>query len=218
MKTDTQINQYKGNQLLAALLLLLVLILPTEALAEINVTPQDINAIINTREIAVEALNSRDFTKVKPYLHPQFTITTVDNQVFHNIDEFETYWNAQFSGSVKDIDMKFTDQVSRTFLTPEIEVADGEAIATFNFTNGDQRTMAMCWTAVLEKVANNWMIQSVHFSSNLLDNPMLDAARQQGKIWGIATGIGGFVLGILAMLLWRRQPKPITESEKQSVA
>lgn len=218
MKKDTQINQDKGNQLLAALLLLLVLLLPTDALAQVNGSQQDIKAIINTRETAVEAINSRDFTKIKPYLHPKFTITTVDNNVFHNIDEFENYWNGQFSGPVKDIDLKFSDEVSRNFLTPKIEAADGEAIATFAFTNGDQRTMKMRWSAVLEKVANKWMIQSVHFSSNLLDNPMLDAARQQSKIFGIAAGLGGFLLGILVTWLWRRQPKPITEGEKQSAA
>ena len=67
--------------------------LPQSALADVN--PQEINAIIRTRDIALQALNTRDFTKIQPYLHPNFTITTVDNQIFNKVPEFEKYWNEE---------------------------------------------------------------------------------------------------------------------------
>lgn len=180
--------------------------LPKSALAQ--VTQSDQAAIARTREMAVQAINTRDFSKIEPYLHPSFTITTVDNQVFHSAPEFEKYWNQQLTGPIKNIAMDVKVDTARTFLSPETEIAYGESIATFSFTDGNVRTMPMRWTAVVQKFQNKWTLQSLHFSSNLLDNPVLNTAQKVGLAGVIAAGIGGLLLGIVGTLLLRRQPKP----------
>lgn len=200
---------YKLTQIVLSVLLILVIWnIPKNALAA-DVSPEDIQSIVRTRDIALESLNARDFSKVEPYLHPDFTITTVDNQVFHKVPEFEKYWNQQFSNIIKDIQMKFTGDTLRTFLTPEIDVATGEATTTFSFQDGNSADMDIRWTAVLQKSQDKWLIQSLHFSSNLLDNPVLNTAKQAaknlGKIVGLISGLGGFSLGILVMLLLRNR-------------
>ncbi|WP_414514604.1 YybH family protein [Nostoc sp. PCC 9305] len=208
---------YKCTQLLWNFLLVLVIWnLPQYALADVN--PQEINAIIRTRDIALQALNTRDFAKIQPYLHPNFTITTVDNQIFHEVPEFEKYWNQQFSSSIKDIKMQLKGDTLRTFLTPDIDVASGEAMSTtgyayasFSFKDGKAADMALRWTAVLQKLQDKWTIQSLHFSSNLLNNPVLNAAQQLGRILAVAAGVGGFLLGAVTMLLLRRRTKLRTE-------
>ncbi|MEH1795052.1 MULTISPECIES: YybH family protein [unclassified Nostoc] len=203
-------SRYKCTQLLWSVLLVLVIWnLPQSALADVN--PQEINAIIRTRDIALQALNTRDFAKIQPYLHPSFTITTVDNQIFHKVPEFEKYWNQQFSSSIKDIKMQLKGDTIRTFLTPDIDVASGEAIASFSFKDGKTADMALRWTAVLQKLQDKWMIQSLHFSSNLLNNPVLNAAQQLGQILAVAAGVGGFLVGAVTMLLLRRRNKPRTD-------
>jgi ketosteroid isomerase-like protein len=184
--------------------------IPQYALADTS--QQEINTIIGTREIALQALNTRDFSKIEPYLHPSFTITTVDNQVFHKVPEFEKYWNQQFSNSIQDIKMALKGDPVRTFLSSETVVSAGDAIATFSFKDGNVRTMAMRWTAVLQKLQDKWTIQSLHFSSNLLDNPVLNAAQQVRWIVAVAAGIGGFLLGVIMMLVLRRQPKELSNS------
>lgn len=186
--------------------------LPQYALADVN--PQEIDAIIRTRDIALQALNTRDFAKIEPYLHPNFTITTVDNQIFHKVPEFEKYWNQQFSSSIKDIKMQLKGDSLRTFITPEIDVAYGEAIASFSFKDGKAADMALRWTAVLQKLQDKWTIQSLHFSSNLLNNPVLNSAQQLGQILAVAAGVGGFILGVVTMLILRRRNKQETETEK----
>ncbi|MHC0061488.1 YybH family protein [Nostoc sp. UIC 10890] len=199
----------KCTQLLWSVLLMLVIWnLPQYALADVN--PQEIDAIIRTRDIALQALNTRDFAKIEPYLHPNFTITTVDNQIFHKVPEFEKYWNQQFSSSIKDIKMQLKGDSLRTFLTPEIDVASGEAIASFSFKDGNAADMALRWTAVLQKLQDKWTIQSLHFSSNLLNNPVLNSAQQLGRILAVAAGVGGFILGVVTMLLLRRRTKQKT--------
>jgi hypothetical protein len=178
---------------------------PSSALADVG--QGDIDAIIRTREIALEALNTRNFTKIDPYLHPQFIITTVDNQVFHTTSEFEKYWNQQFSSTIENIKMQLQGETIRTFLSPEIDVAAGGAITTFSFKDGKSANMTLRWTAVLQKLEDKWMIQSLHFSSNLLDNPVLNAARQLNKTLGVAAGLGGFLLGAATMVILNRRTK-----------
>lgn len=199
-------NIYKLAQLLSIVLLAIVIgNFPSSALADVG--QGDIDAIIRTREIALEALNTRNFTKIDPYLHPQFIITTVDNQVFHTTSEFEKYWNQQFSSTIENIKMQLQGESIRTFLSPEIDVAAGGAITTFSFKDGKSANMTLRWTAVLQKLEDKWMIQSLHFSSNLLDNPVLNAARQLNKTLGVAAGLGGFLLGAATMVILNRRTK-----------
>ncbi|UZO75312.1 MULTISPECIES: YybH family protein [Microcystis] len=199
-------NIYKLAQLLSIVLLAIVIgNFSSSALADVG--QGDIDAIIRTREIALEALNTRNFTKIDPYLHPQFIITTVDNQVFHTTSEFEKYWNQQFSSTIENIKMQLQGETIRTFLSPEIDVAAGGAITTFSFKDGKSANMALRWTAVLQKLEDKWMIQSLHFSSNLLDNPVLNAARQLNKTLGVAAGLVGFLLGAATMVILNRRTK-----------
>jgi hypothetical protein len=210
MTKQTLRNQYRLRQVLGNLLLVLaVWNVPQNALADVN--QQEIKGIIQTREIALEALNTRNFSKIQPYLHPKFTITTVDNQVFHNVKDFETYWNQQFSSSLKDIKMTLKIDTPRIFLSPETEVSYGDAIATFYFKDGSSANMAMRLTAVMQKFQGKWTIQSVHFSSDLMNNPVLHGTQKAVKTMALASGVGGFVLGGVGMLLWHRQQKKTTE-------
>ena len=203
-------SRYKCSQLLGvALLVLAIWNVPQCALADVN--QQEVNAIIRAREMALQAINTRDFSKIEPYLHPSFTITTVDNRVFHKVPEFEQYWNQQFSNSIKDIKMEVKVDTPRTFLSPETAISYGDAIATFYFKDGNKPTMAMRWTAVVQKLQDRWTIQSLHFSSNLLDNPVLRGAQGVSRAWAVAAGVGGILVGAVAMLLWRRKAKPVME-------
>jgi ketosteroid isomerase-like protein len=165
---------------------------------------EELASIAVTRELALEAVNTRDFSTIAPYLHPTFTITTVDNQVFHSAEEFETYWNSQFSNTIESISMTLDVDPDRVFLSPETEIAYGSASSTFDFKSGHQEKMPMRWTAVMQKVGNVWMIQSVHFSANLLENPVLNTAQRLGRWFAIGASVVGVLVGAIASWLIRR--------------
>lgn len=207
-------TRYRCTQLLWSVLLVLAIwCFPQVALAD---NQQEINSILKTREVALEAINNRDFSKIQPYLHPSFTITTVDNQVFHQVPEFEEYWNQQFSSSIQSIKMNLPGETVRTFLSPEIVVSSGEAIATFSFKDGKAADMGMRWTAVLQKLQDQWTIQSLHFSSNLLDNPVLNATKRLVWTIAIASAVGGFL--ITTFVLRRQQNKEPEQPSKEPQA
>ncbi len=199
-------SRYRYRWLLAAfwslLLTLTSLGLPQSALAEIS--KLDKAAIDQTRNMALQALNTRDFSKIEPYLHPTFTITTVDNRTFHKVPEFEQYWNQQLKGPIKEIALDVTVDTPRTFLSPQTAVSHGDANSTFYFTDGNSAKMPMRWTAVLQKVQNIWTIQSLHFSASLLDNPVLSASQFQGRVLATIASVGGLLVGAVGMWLLRR--------------
>lgn len=160
------------------------------------------------RETAVEALNTQEFDRVEPFLHPEFTITTVDNQIFHSVAEFESYWEQQLSGPIDRIEMTVTPDGETIFLSDQTGVNYGEAASTFYFGNGDVREMSMRWSSVVQEEDEEWLLQSLHFSANLLDNPVLSASRVLGRTIGIASGIGMGLIGLLIGLLVRRRGGP----------
>ncbi|MCT7990327.1 YybH family protein [Laspinema olomoucense] len=205
MKTPQQPRKFRGSLLFGTALLALSIAftLPDSALGQ-PVNEQELQKILQTRQIALDALNNRDFSSIEPYLHPSFTITTVDNQVFHTVNEFETYWNEQFNGPIERLNMSLEGETIRTFLSPEIEVASGEALSTFYFRDGNEETMPLRWTAVLQKVQNTWTIQSLHFSANFLDNPVLNYTEKRGNTIAIGTSVAGVLVGALLMFLLRR--------------
>lgn len=199
--------------LLSFILLILIGVMPQNAWAD---STQDLAGIARTREIAIEAINSRDFSKIEPLLHPDFTITTVDHRIFHDPQEFERYWNQQFTDPIENIAIELTGDIDRTFLSNDTEVAYGAANSTFYFTDGNVRVMPLRWTAVLKKLQTDWTIQTLHFSSNLLDNPVLKASQKQGQLVAIASGVSGFLIGAGTIWLLRRQPKSTDQSIEPS--
>ena len=213
MSTQRSSILYRMVRGIALYLFVLVVLLgsamPVAALAQAQ--PEDLESLATTRELALEAVNTRDFAKVAPYLHPTFTVTTVDNQVFHSAEEFGAYWNDQFSNTIESISMELQVDPNRVFLSPETEVAYGSASSTFDFKSGHNETMPMRWTAVMQKVGDVWMIQSIHFSSNLLDNPVLSTAQRIGRWVAIATGFVGVLIGAIAVWVIRR-PKASADS------
>jgi ketosteroid isomerase-like protein len=160
----------------------------------------DHDALRNLRKEAAVALSSNNFDHLAPMLDKDFTITTVDNHKFTSLDDFKKYWESLFGGAkpvLKSIDMNPSADALTNFLSPDIGIAYGSSVDTYNFTDGDTRKMDTRWTAVVRRNADGWKLVAIHFSGNLLDNPVLAAAKSQQCIYGAV----GFGLGILITLL-----------------
>jgi hypothetical protein len=60
------------------------------------------------------------------------------------------------------------------------------------------------WTATLVKEDGRWLIAGYHVSANVLDNPVLDAAKTAMYWTGGITLVIGFVLGIIGSMVVRK--------------
>ena len=157
-----------------------------------------------------EALNKRNFDAVAPSLHPAFTIITADNQKHVGLDAFKKYYLGLFDGP-NAVLSKFETRVAvddeTRFIDADTGVVYGTSQETYQFKDGDVRTMQTRWSAVTKKEAGDWKLVNVHFSANVLDNPVLDATKSFSKKLAAGGAVIGLVVGVLLMALLRRRAR-----------
>jgi ketosteroid isomerase-like protein len=162
------------------------------------------------RDACVAALNSRSFDAIPPLLAQEFTIVTVDNQKFTKLDDFRGYFEGLFTGPnamLEKVEVQAeTDELTRFLGSGDTGIAFGTTNDTYHFKDGDVRSMKTRWSAVVKKEDARWKLASVHFSTGLLDNPVVDAAASFARTGILAAGIGGLLAGAgLGALLARRR-------------
>lgn len=193
------------------LLVLAMVALPGAVLAQKPADREKDHAAL--RELLVkgaEALNTRNFDGIAPSLHPNFTIITVDNQKHVGLDAFKKYYLGMFEGP-KALFSKFearpeADELTR-FIDANTGIVYGTSEETYHFRDGEVRKMKTRWSAVTKKERGSWKIVSIHFSTSVLDNPLLAVAKSYAGKLAAGTAIAGLIAGALLMLLLRRRPK-----------
>jgi hypothetical protein len=158
---------------------------------------------------ARDAANAKNFDALKPLFYDKFTITTVDQQVFTDLDKFKAYFASMFSGDkapLKSITFNPEADALTEFVGDNIGVSHGTSTDTYAFSDGDTRTMTSRWTATLIKDNGKWKILNLHFGTNLLDNPVVNTMKSSlYKVGGIA-GVVGLIVGFgLAWVMRRRR-------------
>lgn len=158
---------------------------------------------------ARDAANAKNFDALKPLFYDKFTITTVDQQVFTDLDKFKAYFASMFTGDkapLKSITFNPEADALTEFVGDNIGISHGTSTDTYAFSDGDTRTMASRWTATLIKDNGKWKILNLHFGANLLDNPYTNALKSSlYKVGGIA-GVVGLIIGFgLAWVMRRRR-------------
>lgn len=155
-----------------------------------------------------EALTTRNLDLVAPLLHPAFTIITVDNSKTVGLDAFRKYYASLFEGPdaiLSKVEVRLVADNATRFLDDNSGVVYGTSDETFHFKDGDVRTMKTRWSATAQKETDGWKLVNVHFSANVLDNPLLTAAKSYAMKLAVAGFGAGLVLGVLLMLLRRKR-------------
>ncbi|MEO8021727.1 MAG: nuclear transport factor 2 family protein [Polaromonas sp.] len=81
-----------------------------------------------------------------------------------------------------------------------VAMAHGTSDDAYEFQGGMRLAIVTPWSATLVRQDGEWRIASLHFSFNLFDNPLLNAARFSVIV---ASGIG-LVCGLLTGVLYMR--------------
>jgi ketosteroid isomerase-like protein len=171
--------------------------------------PADHAALREILAKGTEALNTGNFDAIASVLHPAFTIITVDNQKLVGLEPFREYWKGLFEGD-KALLQKIevhpeADELTR-FVADNVGIVYGTSNDTYTFRDGAKRTMRTRWSAVLEKDGEAWKLVNVHFSASILDNPVVDIAKNRAMKLAAGTAVAGLLLGLLIMGFLRRKP------------
>ncbi len=171
--------------------------------------PEDHEALRQLMKTAEEALNKGQYDLLTPILvEDHFSITTVDNQRFTSLSDFSAYWQGLFTGKsaiLNKIVVRPKADAKTEFLDENLGAVHGTSDDTYHFTDGDVRNMQTRWTAVVQKDQGVWKIVKIHFSANILNNPVLDYVKSQTLQWGGGGILAGLLVGV--GLMWFVRPR-----------
>jgi ketosteroid isomerase-like protein len=187
---------------------LLLLALPAMAAEEADhEIHQELRGILMTVQNSV---NSANFDAMLPVLSKDIEATTITQEVMRGHQEVSAYFKKWFGpgGFLKKLDMHFTaDALTELSADRTSGVVLGSAIESYTLADGRKYDMKSRWTATVVKEADGkWRLRTIHFGTNFLDNPILDAAKQAVvRYAALAGGIGLLAGALLGFLLARRK-------------
>lgn len=189
---------------LVSLLFALPALATEEADHEIH---QELRGILGTVQNAV---NSGNYDAMLPVLSKDIEATTITQEVMTGHQEVSAYFKKWFGpgGFLKKLQMQFTaDALTELSADKTWGVVRGSAIESYTLADGRTYDMKSRWTATVVKEADGkWRLRTIHFGTNFLDNPILDAAKQAVVKYAAISGVAGLLVGgFLGFLLARRK-------------
>jgi len=155
-----------------------------------------------------DAFNSRRMEPLAPYLHKDFSVTMVNQDVVTTPAELQGYIDKQFNapGSLlKDVKIQPEADILTLFYNGRFGVNRGGSTDTYTLKDGRVFTIKTRWTGTAIQEDGKWKVLNAHIGLNILDNPILDAIEKLRWIWGAVGAAIGLVVGVLGTLLWRRR-------------
>ena len=165
----------------------------------------DLRALLKT---FTQAFNTRQIGPLEPYLHKNFAVTMVNQDVVTKPSELTAYLDKQFSapGSpLKDVTIRPEADILTEFYEGRVGVNRGSSTDTYVLKDGRTFTLKTRWSGAAIYEDGKWKVLTAHVGNNLLDNPILDAMEKMKWIWAAVAAAIGLVVGVLGTLLLKRR-------------
>ena len=161
------------------------------------------------RDGLLSAMNSGDLEGTLKFLHTNCVITWHNAEVSRGHQGVRDYYSRVMTGPNRIVDSFHcdvkVDELTSLYGT-NTGVCFGSSDEQFKLANGKNLNVKGRWTATLIKEDGRWLVASLHVSTNLFDNVMLDLAK---KATGVACAVC-FVVGVLIGWFVGRRRKSVT--------
>jgi len=162
------------------------------------------NELRALRDGFTEAFNKKDIDGMLAWMHPDIVITFQNGDVCRGHTGVRAFHKQMSEGD----DRKVT-AMTNEFAVDELSIIHGgdTAIAfgnmhsTFDLARGMQFDLDSRWTATLVKEDDRWQIASLHASTNMFDNGVLNLMLKWN---GIKVGAAALIVGLIIGLLLAR--------------
>lgn len=159
--------------------------------------------------IFTKAFNSGDLEPLLPYLHKDFSVTMVNQDVVTNTAELKGYLERMLKSPdspLKDVKIAPKPDIATVFVDGRIGINRGGSIDTYTLRDGRVYRLDTRWTGTVIQDDGKWKVLTAHIGSNLLDNAVINEVEKLRFVWGAAGVAIGLALGALgAWLLLRRR-------------
>jgi ketosteroid isomerase-like protein len=174
-----------------------LLALMAMAQPQIEATHNELRAL---RDGLLDAMNKGDIERQLSYLHTNVVVTWHNAEVSRGREGVRAYYNRLTSGPEKMV-KAFRADITVDELTilhgDNTGIAFGSSTENFTLTSGRDFQLKGRWSATLVKEGGRWLIASLHASTNIFDNSLLNIAKKTAIWAGIACLVGGVIVGWL---------------------
>jgi ketosteroid isomerase-like protein len=185
-----------------AVLCILLLALGSVVCAETDPRAADREQLLEILADVKQALNAQDFERAARHLDENGVMTYYNAELTRGHEEGREYFNRMLKDAAAVVkEYSLTGEVSApAVFHGDTAVAYGITEEHFKLTEGLEFVLNGRWSTTLQKKQDTWKIISLHFSSNLFDNPLLNNAKRLSWVAGGA----GFAGGLLTMFILGR--------------
>lgn len=160
------------------------------------------------RDRALKDFAANDIEALLSEFTDTLQFTSIDNQTISGKDAARAYYAAIFdpgNGLLTDISATLEpDALSTLYLGGQMAVSAGTSTVTLKTRAGTEVTLPVRWTATLVRADNAWKVAAIHFSANVLDNPISNDVTHLVTLGGVGLGVAGLLVG---WLVGRRRRK-----------
>lgn len=148
-----------------------------------------------------KALNEMDIDTLLANVTEDVVFTTMNGDRVRGRDGIRKYFEKMMKGPdrvVSSIESHFeADDLSHLYGN-DLAVAFGTSKDRYHMAGGDTFEVRPLWTGTMVRRDGKWLIANFHYSTNMFDNPVLDAQR---KLLVLGGGGVAAVLAVVAFLL-----------------
>jgi hypothetical protein len=184
------------NRMLAGVLFATTLAGPAAAAEDAHA--EDRKALIQVFREIEAGINDQNVDRMVAQMAPEATVTWLNAEVSRGHEQIKAYYHRMVKGENRILDRYTTaaklGASARFYGDGLVAVADGTmADAFFPVARGPFR-LDSNWTSTSVKIDGRWKVVSLHLSSNVFTNSLLDEAKQTVLYAGGGGALGGLVL------------------------
>ena len=165
------------------------------------------NELRAVRDGFLDAVNHGDIERELTWLHTNVVVTWHNAEVSRGRDGVRAYHTRLTSGPQKLLE-KFSAEINVDELVLHHDntgIAFGSSLEHFQLVNGRSFDLKGRWTATLVRENDKWLIASLHLSTNVFDNVMLDFIKKRAFA---AVSVVLIVGGAIGWMIGRRRRTP----------
>ncbi len=194
-------------QILALIGLAAVLTLLSAGLARAQTPDSEATALAAA---LADAVGAADFDRAGAMLTADAVVTYQNGDVSRGRDATVKYVRELFNGKGALIQAySGTPAVTGSaVLDDATRVVTGSSTDSLTLSSGAPMVLETRWTATVVRRDNTWQIASLHLSTNMLDNPIIEKMKTTSYLLGAFGLVMGLTIGIGIAALLRRRAAP----------
>ena len=154
------------------------------------------NELRALRTEIIDAITKGDFDRVILHVHTNVVVTWQNNEVCRGHKGLSEFFHRMGKETFKSYKVPPTPDELTILYGGNVGLSFGETVAQYKLL-GKEIEMKSRWTATLVKENGRWLLAGYHVSANLLDNPLLAAAKHSLYLAGGVALVIGLVIGLL---------------------